>query len=199
MDSEQDNSIEEVDGPPPEPPTPFTLFFRHKQAEMKAANADVTFAEVNQVATSEWDTLDPVAKNQFVMQAEQEKEAYKQEVAEYEIVFEPEDASSPIAASEEEQVEATTPAVQNQAETSQDGDEDIVWDDGGGDSQENGVTDEDQVDKSVPAVAPRCSRFGCVNPTQLNMEWDNEFCSADCVVKHCRFVFESYFAVGKNS
>ncbi|KAL7977706.1 hypothetical protein Chor_009655 [Crotalus horridus] len=35
---------------------------------------------------------------------------------------------------------------------------------------------------------PRCIRVGCDNPPVANSDWDNEYCSNECVVKHCRWV-----------
>ncbi|EAW66381.1 chromosome 14 open reading frame 92, isoform CRA_b [Homo sapiens] len=33
---------------------------------------------------------------------------------------------------------------------------------------------------------PRCVRSGCENPPIVSKDWDNEYCSNECVVKHCR-------------
>lgn len=33
---------------------------------------------------------------------------------------------------------------------------------------------------------PRCVRSGCDNPPVSSSDWDNEYCSSECVVKHCR-------------
>ncbi|XP_034991362.2 TOX high mobility group box family member 4 [Zootoca vivipara] len=41
---------------------------------------------------------------------------------------------------------------------------------------------------------PRCVRAGCDNPPVANSEWDNEYCSNECVVKHCRDVFLAWLA-----
>ncbi|XP_072833113.2 TOX high mobility group box family member 4 [Pogona vitticeps] len=41
---------------------------------------------------------------------------------------------------------------------------------------------------------PRCIRAGCENPPVANSDWDNEYCSNECVVKHCRDVFLAWLA-----
>lgn len=41
---------------------------------------------------------------------------------------------------------------------------------------------------------PRCMRSGCENPPVVNKDWDNEYCSNECVVKHCRDVFLAWVA-----
>ncbi|XP_011831649.1 PREDICTED: TOX high mobility group box family member 4 isoform X3 [Mandrillus leucophaeus] len=41
---------------------------------------------------------------------------------------------------------------------------------------------------------PRCVRSGCDNPPIVSKDWDNEYCSNECVVKHCRDVFLAWVA-----
>ncbi|CAM4552911.1 TOX high mobility group box family member 4 isoform X1 [Lepidochelys kempii] len=41
---------------------------------------------------------------------------------------------------------------------------------------------------------PRCVRSGCDNPPVSSSDWDNEYCSSECVVKHCRDVFLAWLA-----
>ncbi|KAM9168454.1 uncharacterized protein V3H86_013740, partial [Mergus octosetaceus] len=41
---------------------------------------------------------------------------------------------------------------------------------------------------------PRCVRSGCDNPPVPSSDWDNEYCSSECVVKHCRDVFLAWLA-----
>ncbi|KAM9251681.1 TOX high mobility group box family member 4-like [Cariama cristata] len=46
----------------------------------------------------------------------------------------------------------------------------------------------------VPDDSPRCVRAGCQNPPVANSDWDEEYCSSECVVKHCRDVFLAWLA-----
>uniref|UniRef100_UPI00358FE62A TOX high mobility group box family member 3-like isoform X2 n=1 Tax=Myxine glutinosa TaxID=7769 RepID=UPI00358FE62A len=41
---------------------------------------------------------------------------------------------------------------------------------------------------------PKCVRMGCSNPPVASVDWDNEFCSSECVVSHCRDVFMAWVA-----
>lgn len=41
---------------------------------------------------------------------------------------------------------------------------------------------------------PRCVRSGCENPPVVSKDWDSEYCSNECVVKHCRDVFLAWVA-----
>ncbi|XP_038597167.1 TOX high mobility group box family member 4 isoform X2 [Tachyglossus aculeatus] len=46
---------------------------------------------------------------------------------------------------------------------------------------------------------PRCVRSGCENPPVVSKDWDNEYCSNECVVKHCRDVFQAWVASRNSS
>lgn len=37
-----------------------------------------------------------------------------------------------------------------------------------------------------PTSGPNCIRTGCTNPAVHNPEWEDEYCSNECVVSHCR-------------
>ncbi|XP_071958090.1 uncharacterized protein [Antedon mediterranea] len=42
--------------------------------------------------------------------------------------------------------------------------------------------------------AAMCTRSGCNKPAIISPEWDNEYCSNECVVSHCRDVFTAWVA-----
>ncbi|XP_067117374.1 TOX high mobility group box family member 4b [Osmerus mordax] len=53
-----------------------------------------------------------------------------------------------------------------------------------------------------PAPGPSvvCARAGCTNPAVESKDWDNEYCSNECVATHCRDVFVAWCAIrGQNS
>ncbi|XP_018418641.1 PREDICTED: TOX high mobility group box family member 4 [Nanorana parkeri] len=45
-----------------------------------------------------------------------------------------------------------------------------------------------------PSPQPRCVRSGCENSPVESKDWDNEYCSNECVVKHCRDAFMAWVA-----
>ncbi|KAM9329958.1 TOX high mobility group box family member 4 [Gastrophryne carolinensis] len=45
-----------------------------------------------------------------------------------------------------------------------------------------------------PSPQPRCVRSGCDNAPVESKDWDNEYCSNECVVKHCRDTFFAWVA-----
>ncbi|XP_044277316.1 TOX high mobility group box family member 4 isoform X2 [Varanus komodoensis] len=57
------------------------------------------------------------------------------------------------------------------------------------------------VSESPVAISPRprCIRAGCDNPPVASSDWDNEYCSNECVVKHCRDVFLAWLASRNSS
>lgn len=44
----------------------------------------------------------------------------------------------------------------------------------------------------VEAGAARCIRAGCGRPSVRNTEWEDEYCSNQCVVLHCDTVFRDW-------
>lgn len=43
-----------------------------------------------------------------------------------------------------------------------------------------------------------CIRHGCPNPAVANSEWEDEYCSNECVVSHCRDVFTTWVSSNQN-
>lgn len=43
-----------------------------------------------------------------------------------------------------------------------------------------------------PSGRERCIRSGCPNPAAESRVWDNEYCSSECLVAHCRDVFQNW-------
>lgn len=40
-------------------------------------------------------------------------------------------------------------------------------------------------------VIPMCIRTGCTNPAVSNADWEDEYCSNECVIMHCRWARHS--------
>lgn len=45
----------------------------------------------------------------------------------------------------------------------------------------------------------QCIRVGCNNMAVVSVDWEDEYCSSECVVKHCRNVFEDWKTVQINN
>jgi len=61
-------------------------------------------------------------------------------------------------------------------------------------SANQGAGDPSQDEVALASVGPVCIRAGCNNPGVHNPEWEDEYCSTDCVVSHCRDVFNTWVA-----
>ncbi|XP_073981000.1 TOX high mobility group box family member 4-A-like isoform X2 [Rhodnius prolixus] len=69
---------------------------------------------------------------------------------------------------------------------------------GGGPSGEQPMSG-DTPSSSHPQSNNHCIRSGCPNPAVVNSEWEDEYCSNECVVTHCRDVFSSWVASNQNA
>lgn len=43
-------------------------------------------------------------------------------------------------------------------------------------------------DQNNSQQGQRCIRHGCTNPAIVNSDWEDEYCSNECVITHCRWV-----------
>lgn len=41
-------------------------------------------------------------------------------------------------------------------------------------------------------TAQTCIRIGCTNPAIVSNDWEDEYCSYECVITHCRDVFGNW-------
>lgn len=57
----------------------------------------------------------------------------------------------------------------------------------------------DGCNQAMPYNSKWCIRNGCTNTTLDNPGWDNEYCSNECVVSHCRDVFTAWAASRQGS
>uniref|UniRef100_A0A1B6DWA1 TOX high mobility group box family member 4 n=1 Tax=Clastoptera arizonana TaxID=38151 RepID=A0A1B6DWA1_9HEMI len=46
----------------------------------------------------------------------------------------------------------------------------------------------------TPLSSLLCIRQGCTNPAIINSEWEDEYCSNECCVHHCKDVFNTWVA-----
>ncbi|CAG4980943.1 unnamed protein product [Parnassius apollo] len=63
----------------------------------------------------------------------------------------------------------------------------------------SGVPPQQSPEQNENRSTPSCIRQGCTNPAIANSEWEDEYCSNECVVSHCRDVFSSWVASNTNN
>ncbi|RWS26563.1 TOX high mobility group box family member 4-like isoform X7 [Leptotrombidium deliense] len=189
---------------PPKPVSAYAHFFREKQTEIKSKNPDASFGEVSKIVASEWDSLPNETKVIYKKKADQEKHEYLRALATLKANVIAGNVKEDNVSQNSELNESQ--GLQNIATTSRDV---------GGSQQTNSheavmlnhMTNndewmEDLVWPTLPVhpvlneanlqVPNRCIRLGCVNESCANPQWDNEYCSNDCAVSHCRDVFDAW-------
>lgn len=45
---------------------------------------------------------------------------------------------------------------------------------------------------AVNSLVQNCIRNGCTNPAIVSADWEDEYCSNECVTSHCRDVFANW-------
>ncbi|KAM9368096.1 LOW QUALITY PROTEIN: TOX high mobility group box family member 4 [Phaethornis superciliosus] len=151
---------------PQKPVSAYALFFRDTQAAIKGQNPNATFGEVSKIVASMWDSLGEEQKQVYKRKTEAAKKEYLKALAAY--------RAKGVLGSPETSVEMmagdVVPEVESPPQV------ELVAESPGGEEP------------------PRCVRVGCGNPPVANAEWDEEYCSSECVVKHCRDVFLAWLA-----
>lgn len=56
----------------------------------------------------------------------------------------------------------------------------------GSPSHQGGQPQKPQQNVMEPGGAMTCIRHGCRNPAIVNSDWEDEYCSNECVITHCR-------------
>jgi hypothetical protein len=192
-----ENTCQESDGlsPPRKPPTAYSLFFRSLQEQCREEQPEATFADITKTIEALWRDLPAQEKRSFASQSEKDKREYLKLMKEYKAKVAKENGAGDVKEEEEDEV----------FQDANEEDEDLVWED---EEMEVDQTDSVRAAENVESNGTSehtaqpgmlCSRFGCTNVARVSPEWDNEFCSADCVIKHCKFVFENFFSARKSS
>ncbi|KAG5682550.1 hypothetical protein PVAND_011896 [Polypedilum vanderplanki] len=45
----------------------------------------------------------------------------------------------------------------------------------------------------------KCIRNGCLNPAIVSVDWEDEYCSNECVIQHCREVFGNFIQMNSSN
>uniref|UniRef100_A0A8U7NME9 TOX high mobility group box family member 4 n=1 Tax=Corvus moneduloides TaxID=1196302 RepID=A0A8U7NME9_CORMO len=165
---------------PQKPVSAYALFFRDTQAAIKGQNPNATFGEVSKIVASMWDSLGEEQKQVYKRKTEAAKKEYLKALTAYKATLVPQNPGvgrggqewgrAPGAAPEPDAV--FLPKVESPPQV------ELV------------------AESPVAAESPRsrCVRAGCENPPVASGDWDEEFCSSECLVRHCRDVFLAWLA-----
>ncbi|XP_050195046.1 TOX high mobility group box family member 4-like, partial [Myiozetetes cayanensis] len=187
---------------PQKPVSAYALFFRDTQAAIKGQNPNATFGEVSKIVASMWDSLGEEQKQVYKRKTEAAKKEYLKALTAYRATLVPK----------------TPPKIRGGgfkilggflklwvALKIMGGVPKIMLSTLSLSNPE--IRDFCRQVDSPPGVevlggspgragSPRCRcvRAGCANAPVPSPDWDLEFCSSDCVVRHCRDVFLAWLA-----
>ncbi|XP_033928395.1 TOX high mobility group box family member 4 [Melopsittacus undulatus] len=163
---------------PQKPVSAYALFFRDTQAAIKGQNPSATFGEVSKIVASMWDSLGEEQKQVYKRKTEAAKKEYLKALAAYRAILTSDPPRRRPLQAEEEVVE-------------------MVGGEFGGEADSPPGLAVELVPEDPPP--PRCIRAGCGNPPVASGDWDEEYCSSECVVRHCRDVFLAWLAARNSS
>ncbi|KAI4483124.1 hypothetical protein M0804_008179 [Polistes exclamans] len=168
---------------PQKPVSAYALFFRDTQAAIKGQNPNASFGEISKIVASMWDALEIEHKNGLLgnamASAHMTQQHMQQQVSQQQYMQVP-----------QQQVQVQVPQQQQMIHMSPPR----------GDSLSSpppvSASQAAMVGQRQPTNA--CIRHGCPNPAVANSEWEDEYCSNECVVSHCRDVFTTWVSSNQN-
>uniref|UniRef100_A0A2K5Y6F0 TOX high mobility group box family member 4 n=1 Tax=Mandrillus leucophaeus TaxID=9568 RepID=A0A2K5Y6F0_MANLE len=171
---------------PQKPVSVYALFFRDTRAATKGQNPNATFGEVSKIVASMWDSLGEKQKQVYKRKTEAAKKEYLKALTAYKDNQECQTTLvPPTVESSPEQPMNNSPEAHTVEATSPETICEMIAD-----------VSPSQIDVELGSGSPvalspqlRCLSSGCENTSTVSKDWNNEYCSNECVVKHCRDVF----------
>ena len=158
---------------PAGPSSAYALFFRDKQAAIKAQNPAAKFGDISKIVASLWDALGEEEKSVYRKRNEADKIRYKEEMKAYEsgkLVAKNNKSADPEEINEDaKQVFSSTSDLSTHLTFQQMPEE---------------------------TTNNQCIKAGCTKLAILSTEWDGEYCSNSCCVGHCKDIFAAWVADG---
>ncbi|EDW31157.1 GL20738 [Drosophila persimilis] len=172
---------------PSKPLAPFALFFRDTVTAIKQQNPACSLEQISVIVHTMWESLDETQKNVYNQRHEQEKRDFLRNMRDYRQQLSETEITPEVGSSIPDAV-ASVPAIQtmNDEQTTP--------------LATATVEPPDQIQLLTEAAqAPKCTREQCNKPAIINPDWEDEYCSNECVVIHCRNVFNNWALSLKSS
>ncbi|XP_016972619.2 LOW QUALITY PROTEIN: TOX high mobility group box family member 4 [Drosophila rhopaloa] len=181
---------------PPKPLAPFALFFRDTVTAIKQQNPACSLEQMQVIVQTMWESLDETQKNIYSQRHEQEKRdyvrlmrGYRYQLSESEATSELE-APPAVAAPSHKWQSMPHPLVTPKVEAVE--------------APGQAVTAQQPPPEQIQllteaARVQKCTREQCNKPAIINPDWEDEYCSNECVVIHCRNVFNDWVLTMKTS
>lgn len=209
---QQQQSLPQVT-PPSKPLAPYALFFRDTMTAIKQQNPACTLEQITSIAQNMWDSMDEKQKSVYDQRHEQEKREYLRQLRDYQRNAQLSDTLPVPEQSQEQQQQQQQqeiPQLQQQ-EQPQLPQNDVQQPTmplkvPTTETESNTVQSQpaqqppDQIQLLTEAAAvQKCTRDQCNKPAIINPDWEDEYCSNECVVIHCRNVFTEWAQSLQNS
>lgn len=206
---QQQQSLPQVT-PPSKPLAPYALFFRDTMTAIKQQNPACTLEQITSIAQNMWDSMDEKQKSVYDQRHEQEKREYLRQLRDYQRNAQLSDTLPVPEQSQEQQQQQEIPQLQQQ-EQPQLPQNDVQQPTmplkvPTTETESNTVQSQpaqqppDQIQLLTEAAAvQKCTRDQCNKPAIINPDWEDEYCSNECVVIHCRNVFTEWAQSLQNS
>lgn len=207
---QQQQSLPQVT-PPSKPLAPYALFFRDTMTAIKQQNPACTLEQITSIAQNMWDSMDEKQKSVYDQRHEQEKREYLRQLRDYQRNAQLNDTLPvPEQSQEQQQQQQEIPQLQQQ-EQPQLPQNDVQQPTmplkvPTTETESNTVQSQpaqqppDQIQLLTEAAAvQKCTRDQCNKPAIINPDWEDEYCSNECVVIHCRNVFTEWAQSLQNS
>lgn len=208
---QQQQSLPQVT-PPSKPLAPYALFFRDTMTAIKQQNPACTLEQITSIAQNMWDSMDEKQKSVYDQRHEQEKREYLRQLRDYQRNAQL-SATLPVpeqSQEQQQQQQQEIPQLQQQ-EQQQLPQNDVQQPTmplkvPTTETESNTVQSQpaqqppDQIQLLTEAAAvQKCTRDQCNKPAIINPDWEDEYCSNECVVIHCRNVFTEWAQSLQNS
>ncbi|XP_030572652.1 TOX high mobility group box family member 4 isoform X2 [Drosophila novamexicana] len=185
---------------PAKPLAPYALFFRDTMTAIKQQNPACTLEQITAIALNMWESMDEKQKNVYDQRHELDKREYVRQLRDYQRSQQQADAAE---AQQQQQPPAEQPSP---AEALPSKEEPLAAAAVAAVAAEPAVAQaplpppSDQIQLLTEAAAvQKCTREQCNKPAIINPDWEDEYCSNECVVIHCRNVFTEWARSLQNS
>ncbi|XP_017127128.1 TOX high mobility group box family member 4-B isoform X1 [Drosophila elegans] len=178
---------------PSKPLAPFALFFRDTVTAIKQQNPACSLEQMQVIVQTMWESLDETRKNIYSQRHEQEKRDYVRLMRDYRHQLTESEATSEVepAIVVPPQPVVMPPQQQLVAPKVEAVEEPVL-------AQQQPPPEQIQL-LTEAARVQKCTREQCNKPAIINPDWEDEYCSNECVVIHCRNVFNDWVLTMKTS
>lgn len=204
---QQQQSLTQVT-PPSKPLAPYALFFRDTMTAIKQQNPACTLEQITSIAQNMWESVDEKQKNVYDQRHEQEKREYIRQLRDYQRNAQLSETLPVAEQSQEHQQQIPQLQQQEQQQLPQNDVQQptMPLSVPATETESNTVQSQptqqppDQIQLLTEAAAvQKCTRDQCNKPAIINPDWEDEYCSNECVVIHCRNVFTEWAQSLQNS